>query len=714
MISVHEFSSSRGRRWAVGAGLIALTVLPLFAQRGAPPSDVTPSAPVQGDAAKGRALVESSKCLDCHRVGAKGSRTGPDLSDVGARRSPELLQGALVAPDDQVLPEHRSVRVVPKDGTAVIGRLINQDAFSVQLMNTNEEMKSYRKADLREFAILQKGLMPSYAETLTGPQLADVVAYLASLKREDGGALPGSISTERILRAEREPQNWLTYSGTYFSQRYSLLNQITRENVKNLTLKWVWRPRYLDKMESTPLVVDGVLYAVQNSEVVALDAETGRSFWTFRYQVPPESNAYVMVVKGLGFAGDRVIWPTYDGHLIAIDTKTGKAIWNKTILDWKKGLQLNVAPLVVKDKIILGPATNEFGTNCWVAAYDVRTGDEVWRFKTVPEPGEKGNDTWPGDSWKHGGAPIWVTGSYDAETNLTFWGTGNPNPGWNGGPRNPGDNLYADSVVALDADTGALKWHYQFTPNDEFDWDSVQVPVLANIDWQGRPRKVMLWANRNGFVYVLDRVTGEFLLGKAFVKQNWNLGFDNGRPVRDPKAKPTPEGTRIEPGTQGGTNWYSPSFSPRTGLFYVSAWDNYSAVSRYAEVAPWAEGKKYTGRAPPARGFAGGGRAGVAFRTEAEGYGAVRAIDPKTGDKKWDFKMVDYTESGVLTTASDLLFSGGREGHFFALDARTGELLWKASLGGNVASGPITFAVDGRQYVAVSGEGALFVFGLPD
>ena len=705
-----RFTTARSvtRIWVIGVGLV-LAALPLFGQRGsAAPGDELPQ--LSGDPVNGRLLFESSKCLGCHRVGENGSRLGPDLSDIGARRSQESLQRALVAPDDEVLPEHRFVRVITKDGATVVGRLLNQDAFSVQLMNEREQLASYLKSNLREHTVLQKGLMPSFEGT--PQQLADIVSYLASQKSAQRSATGGPASSDRILRADREPQNWLTYSGGYSSQRYSLLNQITRENVKDLTLKWVWRPRYLDKMESTPLVVDGVLYAVQNSEVVALDAATGRNFWTFRYQVPPESNAYVMVVKGLAFSGDRLFWPTYDGHLIAIDATSGKALWNKTIVDWRKGLQLNVAPLVVKDKVILGPATNEFGTNCWVAAFDVRTGAEVWRFKTVPEPGERGNETWPGDSWQHGGAPIWVTGSYDPETNLTFWGTGNPNPGWNGGPRNPGDNLYADSVVALDADTGKLKWHYQFTPNDEFDWDSVQVPVLANIDWQGRPRKVMLWANRNGFVYVLDRVTGQFLLGKAFVKQNWNLGFDNGRPVRDPKAKPTPEGTRIEPGTQGGTNWYSPSFSPRTGLLYVSAWDNYSAVSRFAEVAPWADGKKYTGRAPPGPGFAGAGRAGVAFRTEEEGYGAVRAIDPKTGDKKWDFKMVDYTESGVLTTASDLLFSGGREGHFFALDARTGELLWKVNLGGNVASGPITFAVDGRQYVAVSGEGALYVFGL--
>src|SRR6476660_7348192 len=412
------------------------------------------------DPLSGRALVHSSKCMDCHRIGDEGSRLGPDLSDIGSRRSPALLQRAIVAPDDEVLPENRFVRVVTSEGASVQGKLLNQDAFSIQLMTPDERLKSYLKARLREFSIVQKGLMPSFEGTLSASQIADIAAFLGTLKGEtsamnaSGASGASRAVNERILHADREPQNWLTYSGTYASQRYSLLNQLTRDNVKDLTLKWVWRPRYLDKMESTPIVVDGVMYTVQNSEVVALDAATGRNYWTFRYRVPPESNAYVMVVKGLAFADDRLFWPTYDGHLIAIDAKTGKALWNKTLFDYKNGLQLNVAPLVVKDKVILGPATNEFGTNCWVAAYDVRTGAEVWRFKTVPDPGEKGNDTWPGDSWQHGGAPIWVTGSYDPDTNLTFWGTGNPNPVWNGGPRNPGDNLYSDSVVALDADTG--------------------------------------------------------------------------------------------------------------------------------------------------------------------------------------------------------------------------------------------------------------------
>jgi alcohol dehydrogenase (cytochrome c) len=532
----------------------------------------------------------------------------------------------------------------------------------------------------------------------------------------------GQVPSELLLNSSKHPENWLTYSGSYFSQRYSALDKIKRENVKDLELKWVWRPRYLDKMEATPLVVDGILYTVQGNEAVALDALTGRTFWTFEHQIPPESNAYLMVVKGLAISGSTLFWATYDGHLIAIDAKNGHAIWDKVLVDWRKGLQLNVAPLVVKDKVILGPATNEYGVNCWVAAYDVHTGNELWRFNTTPGENEPGRDTWPGESWKHGGGSIWVTGSYDPETNLTFWGTGNPNPGWNGDPRAPGDNLYGDSVVALDADTGKLKWYYQFTPGDEFDWDSVQVPVLADMNWKGQPRRVMLWANRNGFFYVLDRESGKFLLGKAFVKQNWNVGFDEkGRPMKAPDFKASFEGKYIEPGVQGGTNWYSPSFSPHTGLFYISTWENYSAISRKADPGPWKEYKKYTGVAPRRPISTPGGQANPTgrpvsptFRTEAEGYGAVRAVDPQTGDKKWDFKMVDYTESGILTTGSDLLFSGGREGNFFALDAQNGECLWKTSLGGTVASGPMTYLVNGRQYVAVAGGAALYVFGLPE
>jgi len=543
-------------------------------------------------------------------------------------------------------------------------------------------------------------------------------------------ASPTGVTYDRLLHADREPHNWLSYSGNYAGHRYSPLTQINRSNVKNLQMKWSYHPLYTkngnsqNKMENTPLVIDGIMYTGTALEVVALDASTGRQYWKFARPLDPKEyyNAYE-VNKGLAIAGNVLFWATVDCHLIAIDATSGLVIWDRVLADYKKGYQYNVPPLVVRDMVILGPATNEMGSNCWVSAYDIKDGKELWRFDTVPNSADAPEaKTWVGDSWKHGGNPIWNAGGYDPETKLTFWGTGNPNPGWNGDMRTPADNLYSASVIALDADTGKLKWHYQFTPGDEYDWDATQVPVLVDMEWQGRPRKLMLWANRNGFFYVLDRVTGQFLLGKPFVKQTWAFEIDrNGRPMKNPEFWPKPiGGIVVYPGTQGGTNWYPPSYSPRTGLFYVTTWDNYSTRSGKYDPGPWEERKRYSGSAPPpgsaaAAAAAGRGRGtAAAFKTEEEGYGAIRALDPSTGAKKWDFKMVDFSESGVLSTASDLVFAGGREGSFFALDAKTGELLWNVNLGGPSASGPISYAVGNKQYVVGTGAGTMFVFALPD
>jgi alcohol dehydrogenase (cytochrome c) len=518
------------------------------------------------------------------------------------------------------------------------------------------------------------------------------------------GALAGQqVSFDRILHARDEPQNWLTYSGTVLGQRYSPLAQITPANVKNLELQWVFQARSLEKFEATPLVVDGVLYTVQApNDVVALDAVTGRIFWTFPYTPAPEARACCgRVNRGLAILGDTLFMGTLDAHLIALDAKTGRPLWNVKVANAGENYSITHAPLVVKDKVIVGAAGGDLGIRGFIAAFDTATGKELWRFHTIPGPGEPGHETWTDESWKRGGAAIWNTGSYDAETNLTFWGTGNPAPDWDGRART-GDNLYSDCVLALDADTGKLKWFYQFTPHDEMDYDSTQVAVLADMEWKGQPRKVMLWANRNGLMYALDRVTGQFLLGKPFVDVNWMNGFDEkGRPMRVPGKVPTPEGALIKPTVLGGTNWYPPSYSPRTGLFYISSWENTGTIAT--------EGgrPKGTGNAPM-----GAATLGTNLKTEEEGYGAVRAFDPKTGERKWEFKMNDITWAGVLTTASDLLFSGGREGYFFALNARTGELLWKAALGGQVNSGPMSYSVNGKQYVAVCAGTALFTFAL--
>ena len=522
------------------------------------------------------------------------------------------------------------------------------------------------------------------------------------------------ISFERLLRAADEPQNWLTYSGGYFSQRYSQLRQLTPGNVKNLEQQWVFQAESLEKFETTPLVADGIMYLTQPpSDAVALDAKTGRVFWIYRYYPSTASRPCCgSVNRGLALLGDTLFLATLDAHIVALDAKSGREIWKTKVAEAAAGYALTLAPLAVKDKVVVGVAGGEFGIRGFVSAYDVKTGREAWRFYTIPGPGEPGHETWQEDDWRYGGASIWVTGSYDPDLNLTYWGIGNPGPDWNPEQR-PGDNLYSDSVVALDADTGKLKWHFQFTPNDPYDYDSVQVPVLADMNWNGSPRKLMLWGNRNGFFYVLDRVTGQFLSGNPFVKVNWASGLDSkGRPIPTPQ----PPGSPTYPGVQGGTNWWSPSFSPRTGLFYVSAWEDYASVF-VKEEQKYEEGQRFVGGRPasPIPGAANVPsirRGPINTWTEEAGHGAVIALDPLTGKPKWKFPMTDVTDSGILTTATDLLFAGGREGYFHALDARTGALLWKASLGGQVASGPMTYQVGGKQYVAVAAGHALFAFAL--
>jgi alcohol dehydrogenase (cytochrome c) len=522
------------------------------------------------------------------------------------------------------------------------------------------------------------------------------------------------VSFDRLLRADKEPQNWLTYSGTAFNQRYSTLAQITPANVKNLELQWIWQARSLEKFEATALAVDGVLYTLQGPpvqgtyQVVALDAVTGRPFWTLEYKPAPEAGPCCgRVSRGLSILGDTLFMGTIDAHLLAIDAKTGKILWDTEAAKAVDKYSITHAPLVVKDKVMVGMAGGDRGVRGFISAFDVKTGKELWRFYTIPGPGEKGNETWSGDSWKTGGAGVWNSGAYDADANLVYFGTGNPWPDRVGGVR-LGDNLYSDSVVALDADTGELKWHYQFTPHDEMDYDSTQVPILADMQWQGRPRKVMLWANRNGVAYVLDRLTGEFLLGKPMVRVNWMEGFDKqGRPQRVPGKIPTPEGEVIMPTVLGATNWAPASYSPRTGLFYVSVWENTRAIAVLGGGRGRPVGVAGTGGTPM-------GQATLTpnLKKEDEGYGAVRAFDPKTLEKKWEFKMNDITWGGVLTTASDLVFSGGKEGYFFALDARSGDLLWKIALGGQVNSGPMSYSVNGKQYVTIAAGNSLFAFAL--
>jgi alcohol dehydrogenase (cytochrome c) len=529
-------------------------------------------------------------------------------------------------------------------------------------------------------------------------------------------SLEAQVPYERILRAAEEPHNWLTYNGTYSSQRYSTLDDVTPENVANLESKWVLQNRVFGAWQTNPLVVDGIMYLTQRpNDVMAVDAKTGRVFWVYRH-TPSEAASVCCGAnnRGVAILDDVLFMGTLDARLIAIDAINGRPLWNTEVADVNLAYSITMAPLVVKDKVIVGVGGGEYGIRGFIAAYDAKTGEQRWRFHTIPGPGEPGHETWSDDDWEHGGGSVWVTGSFDPELNLTYWGVGNPGPDWNADQR-PGDNLYTESAVALDADTGELEWHFQFTPNDGYDYDSVQVPVLADLEWNGEPRKLMLWANRNGYFYVLDRVSGEFLAGTPFVKVNWSSGLDaKGRPI----ATPQPPGEPTWPGNQGGTNWYPPSYSPRTGLFYFSAWEDYATVYRkeYSEYKPGRLflGGGFTVLTPtPGAPTVGIGRSTpINDWTNEVGHGAVIALDPRTGAPRWKFDQFDVSDGGILTTASDLLFAGGREGYFHALNARTGELLWKSSLGGQIVMAPVTFEVDGEQYVSVVAGHTLVTFGL--
>jgi alcohol dehydrogenase (cytochrome c) len=415
-------------------------------------------------------------------------------------------------------------------------------------------------------------------------------------------------------------------------------------------------------------------------------------------------------------------------HLVAVDAKSGRELWKTDIHDYAAddGYAATGAPLIVKDKVIVGMAGGEHPVSGFLDAYDAHTGKLAWRFHTIPQPGEANFGTWPGDSWKTGGVTTWNTGSYDPDTNTVFWGTSNPWPDYNRDERGTGDNLYSCSVIALDADTGKLRWHFQFTPSDTHDWDSTQVPVLINAELRGRPRKLMAWANRNGFFYLLDRVNGEFQFAKPFVRQTWNRGFDDkGRPDIIPGNDPTPEGNdKIQPGVDGGANWMAHSYSPITKLMYVFARDERRMFTKNAirhgneeETAPGPGAVRSSLNSNGIFGNGGnlpggGGRGRPARFAPEESWGKVIAIDPLTGVIKWEHKVLTPPWGGVTSTAGNLVFGGTQEGVIFALDARTGERLWYFAGNDRVYASPVTYLANGKQYMSLAVGDVIATFGL--
>jgi alcohol dehydrogenase (cytochrome c) len=510
------------------------------------------------------------------------------------------------------------------------------------------------------------------------------------------------VSRERVT-AGSEQNQWLTYSGTLDGRRYTPLNEITSANVSRLRLRWVHQfDTAGSKMESTPIIVHGFIFTtLPPSDVVALDVRSGDIRWSYKGSVPDNLPIDTFASnRGLAVLGNMLFLQKLDCVLVAVDAKNGTEIWQTKVCNPSDDYTMTGAPLIANGSVIVGVAGAEYGIRGFVAAYDAETGQKKWKFNTIPGPGEFGHDSWKNDGWQSGGGSTWVTGSYDPSLDLVYWGVGNPAPAFNGDVR-PGDNLFTDSLVALHASTGKLAWHFQFTPHDEHDWDATQTPILADLVIKGALRRVLCVPDRNGFYYVLDRTTGEFLVGVPFVEQNWAQGLDStGRPILMTHAEITSEGRLTKPGSGGGINWQNAAFDEKSGLVFVPATEGASVFTKSPR---------------PRRGNQGfyPGSSGTAG--EYDQVSVVRALDAATGVKKWEHyppvggKLLGY--SGLLATGGRLVF-GESGGFAFAIDSATGKELWRVFLGGYTYAAPISFTVDGHQVILLSAGQDLFMFGL--
>jgi alcohol dehydrogenase (cytochrome c) len=491
-------------------------------------------------------------------------------------------------------------------------------------------------------------------------------------------------------------KNWLTYAGDYAAQRYSPLKQITRDNAGSVVAKWTYHVENATRLEATPIVVDGVMYITNSNEVHALDARTGRRIWRYRENVPGRA----AVNRGVAVLGNRVFFVTTDCHLIALNRITGALLWSTQYADPKKEYFATLAPLAVKDRVVVGVGGGERGIRGFVSAFSADAGKELWRFYTVPLKGQPGSETWSDFNTDWGGGGTWMSGTYDHELGLLYWPTGNPWPDYYAGERR-GDNLYTCAVVALDVETGKLRWHFQFTPGDYHDWDAQSIPVLIDAEYGGRSRKLLLHPNRNGFFYVLDRVTGEFLNATPFVdKLDWATGVDKkGRPIEVPGKVPNANGVRICPSVRGASNWMSPSWNPDTKLLYVPTLeqcDTYTTTAAKAETL---------------LGFSGGGGEQI---PREPGKFFLRAIDYKTGKRVWEYPMPGPGNmwAGTVSTAGGLVFFGDDDGNLVAVDARDGKHLWHYSTAQRMSASPMTYEVGGKQYVAIAAGTEIYAFGL--
>ena len=641
-----------------------------------------------------------AQCATCHGSDGRGAERGPDIvtSPRAATRPLEetariIRQGIPAGGmppsrlDDgaiDMLARHvrslaeaarqprtfAQVRLRLRDGRVLDGVVLNESNFDVQFLTAGGKLAMLMRDAIAETIDRGRSVMPE-------------------LKPREVPDAP-------------QPGDWPTYNGDAGGNRHSPLRQITPANVPQLRMKWIFPAGNARNLRTTPVVIDGVMYITAPNEVYALDARSGRQVW--HYSRPRTSgvigDAGAGVNRGVAVRGDRLYFVTDDARLVALHRATGQLLWDVVMADYRKHYGATAAPLVVGDLVISGVSGGDEGIRGFVAAFDAATGKEAWRFWSVPAPGEPGSETWKGKAIQYPCAATWLTGSYDAATNLLFWTTGNPCPDYNGSERQ-GDNLWSNSVVALDPKSGTMRWYYQFTPHDLHDWDAVQTVVVAEAAFQGTRRSVLLQANRNGFFYVLDRATGKPLLAKPFVtKMNWATGIGaDGRPQLIPASEPSVRGTMGCPSVVGATNWMSPAFNPETGLYYVMALER---CSIFRKSAVWFE---------QGESFYGGGTQNVPGEI---GKKYLRAIDIQTGKIAWEYPQIgpSNTWGGVLSTTAGLVFFGEDSGTFAAADARSGKLLWHFPANTTWRGSPMTYMAGGQQFVAIAGGGAIFAFGL--
>jgi alcohol dehydrogenase (cytochrome c) len=623
---------------------------------------------------------QDGRILQIIRNGVPGSIMPPSrntdaelraiVSYLKALGAPAESSAALVRPD----PTVNLVRLTTNDGRIIFGERRNEDAFSIQILESGNRLQGYLKSTLTD---ITRG-------------------EAAPRSLGEGGRGPG-VTYRDILDGLKDPSRWPTFSGDYTGRRHSPLTQINPGNVARLKHEWTFQTGTTTRgrgFEATPLLWDNVLYVSgSNNFAWALDANTGRPFWTYRRNLPDDLTygAQAPVNRGFGMLDHRLFMVTLDAHLLAFDRATGRILWDTVLADYKIGYAATLAPLVIDGKVIVGMSGGEYPTRGFLDAYDPETGKRIWRFSTIPNPGESGSETWPAsaDVLSRGGGGTWMTGTYDPDLNLLYWGTGNPNPDYWGADRK-GDNLYTNSLIAIDAATGTRKWHYQFTPHDTHDWDANHVPVLADVGNQ----KLVMVANRNGFFYVLDRVTGRLILGKPFTDTTWarEIGSD-GRPI---VLNDGDQGCL--PDMWGGTNFNPPSFDPALGLFFVNARESCATYEPQEPVI-----------APGRTSFGG-----VVRMDRDQAYGALRAIDAATGARQWEFRFTQPTMAGVMSTAAGLVFAGDNEGNFMAFESRTGTNLWRYSTGTPVwGAAPMTYMLNGKQHVVIASGTTLLSFALP-